>query len=289
MLTDCLLSYTTLCKHIPIASIYICREACVDCSVFAARTAESLCLNFLFCQHGHLTLEVAKQDAYTLSSQDILILSNKAAVRHLLLNHLSGVLVAIDVACKQSDLCTLCALMGKATPNLSAIEHHLRTHDGYTILHHNLQTQLFFSNLEKLSQAEQSEAALWKSLELLDPTDAFSAKSTLRQTPSVALANEVASYMRQHLDESLTISTLSVRFNASPTTLKKAFRQHFGQPIHAWLLEQRLQHAAFLLCNTSLSILDIAQEVGYRSVSQFSNAFSQYYGLPPGKYRKHSV
>ena len=68
--------------------------------------------------------------------------------------------------------------------------------------------------------------------------------------------------MVSHLSDPLTIDQLSARFRISPTALKDIFRQTYGRPIHQYLLEKRVQHAAELLHRSSLSIVDIAAAVG---------------------------
>ena len=48
------------------------------------------------------------------------------------------------------------------------------------------------------------------------------------------------------------------------------------------------REAAELLRDSSLSVLGVAQSVGYGSASQFSAAFHRQYGMTPAMYRKMS-
>ena len=98
----------------------------------------------------------------------------------------------------------------------------------------------------------------------------------------------VQEYMVSHLSDPLTIDQLSARFRISPTALKDIFRQTYGRPIHQYLLEKRVQHAAELLHRSPLSIVDIAAAVGYNSASQFGVAFKRRYQLTPSQYRRQS-
>ena len=152
------------------------------------------------------------------------------------------------------------------------------------------------ANLALLTPPEQSRYAVFKALELLY---LLSTHDLIAETPAAAPGNsnsaltqivqEVASYMRCHLDERLTIDGLSTRFGVSPTALKKEFRRLYGQPLHAWLQEQRLTQAARLLRESTMTVLEVAQEVGYSSTSQFSAAFVRRFGHAPGQYRRISV
>lgn len=47
-----------------------------------------------------------------------------------------------------------------------------------------------------------------------------------------------------------------------------------------------IRKAALLLEDPSLSILDIAMEIGYQSPSKFSTAFYNVYGVTPMQYRQ---
>ena len=99
---------------------------------------------------------------------------------------------------------------------------------------------------------------------------------------------QVQEYMVSHLSDPLTIDQLSARFRISPTALKDIFRQTYGRPIHQYLLEKRVQHAAELLHRSPLSIVDIAAAVGYNSASQFGVAFKRRYQLTPSQYRRQA-
>ena len=72
------------------------------------------------------------------------------------------------------------------------------------------------------------------------------------------------------------------------TTVKEGFRRLYGLPVHTWLQQRRMERAAELLRDSSLSVLGVAQSVGYSSASQFSAAFRRQYGMSPTVYRKMS-
>ena len=98
---------------------------------------------------------------------------------------------------------------------------------------------------------------------------------------------EVRDYMQNHLEEKLTISTLSNLFHISPTTLKSKFRLFYGMPIHRWLQAERMKRAEFLLQTSSSTVLEIAEAVGFSGVSQFNALFKQQFGVSPRQYRKN--
>ena len=54
------------------------------------------------------------------------------------------------------------------------------------------------------------------------------------------------------------------------------------------MLHCALDRAQELICTTRMPIQQIAQAVGYESMSQFNAAFKREYGMTPGQYRKMS-
>ncbi len=68
--------------------------------------------------------------------------------------------------------------------------------------------------------------------------------------------------------------------------LTELFRQRFGMPAYAYLVELRLEQARVSLANSALQIQYIADSAGYRNASDFSRAFRRRYGLGPRQYRQ---
>lgn len=70
--------------------------------------------------------------------------------------------------------------------------------------------------------------------------------------------------------------------------LKKGFKQLFGLPVHAYVIEQRLQAAYYLLESKQMNITTAAATVGYNKTSHFSAHFKRKYGKTPSAYFNHS-
>lgn len=100
--------------------------------------------------------------------------------------------------------------------------------------------------------------------------------------------NEICNYMEMHLDEKITIDYLCHKFYISPTTFKKYFRSIRGQPVYTWLSHKRMEKAAELLRCSSMTVLDVAQAIGYASLSQFNVAFKRHFNCTPRQYRNRS-
>ena len=83
-----------------------------------------------------------------------------------------------------------------------------------------------------------------------------------------------------------TIEELSNKYSIGLTTLKSCFKSVYGTSIGMYIKTYRIQYAATLLQQTSLSISDIAAAAGYENQSRFAAAFKKIMGSSPLKYRK---
>ncbi|MGH1346855.1 MAG: helix-turn-helix transcriptional regulator [Nannocystales bacterium] len=63
--------------------------------------------------------------------------------------------------------------------------------------------------------------------------------------------------------------------------LKAGFRALFGQPVFAYLRDQRMQKARELLSGRRHSVAEVALMVGYRNPSKFAAAFRKRFGIRP--------
>ena len=102
------------------------------------------------------------------------------------------------------------------------------------------------------------------------------------------LAMDIHKYLNDHLDQHITIESLSRQFCVNPTTIKTVFRETFGNSVAAHTREHRMEKAAGLLKESSLSLAEIATAVGYRNQSKFTQAFKESYGVLPKDYRAGS-
>jgi AraC family transcriptional regulator of arabinose operon len=94
-------------------------------------------------------------------------------------------------------------------------------------------------------------------------------------------------YLNQHFHEPVTVETLAATVALSPSRLAHLFKAQIGSSIVATLLDIRLRQAARLLLFTSLTIDEVAQQVGFQSIFYFSRRFKAHYGMSPSAYRQN--
>ncbi len=64
-------------------------------------------------------------------------------------------------------------------------------------------------------------------------------------------------------------------------TLKKGFKEIFDMPVYKYLHKIRMENAALLLQTSDILVSEVALNVGYDSLSSFSQAFTKFYGISP--------
>ncbi len=102
----------------------------------------------------------------------------------------------------------------------------------------------------------------------------------------VQLANQIAAYLAENMEQHVTIAELSKIFSVSDTHLKNIFKGVYGVPIYTYMRIQKMQSAAQLLIHTERSVAEIAYEFGYNNTSKFTAAFQKVMGETPSEYRK---
>ncbi len=85
------------------------------------------------------------------------------------------------------------------------------------------------------------------------------------------------------------IAELSRRLGVSPRKLNERFRAAFGVTLSDWRVDWRLNRARALLADSTLSIREISERLGYGAVSNFTNAFTKRFGMPPARYRSRGL
>jgi AraC-like DNA-binding protein len=99
-------------------------------------------------------------------------------------------------------------------------------------------------------------------------------------------AEEMARYVAQNYTAPLTAATLGRHVGLHPNYAMALFQRTFGTTLVKHLTEHRLSHAQRLLVTTTDSILAIAFDSGFGSLSRFNEAFRQSFGCTPREYRK---
>lgn len=95
---------------------------------------------------------------------------------------------------------------------------------------------------------------------------------------------KVVAILRERLVDPPTLDELGRLVGCSPFYLSRTFSGEMGMTISQYLRQLRLDRAAELLRSGDFNVTEAALEVGYNSLSHFSQAFHEQFGCCPGLY-----
>ena len=85
----------------------------------------------------------------------------------------------------------------------------------------------------------------------------------------------------------IEVNHLARQCHLSPSQFRRTFRRLLGKSPLQFILDVRLQAAADLLMDSSLSVTEIARRCGFNEPNYFTRQFRQHIGISPSEYRKH--
>jgi AraC-like DNA-binding protein len=99
----------------------------------------------------------------------------------------------------------------------------------------------------------------------------------------------VTQYILDYIGEPLTIQAVAQIHGVSGRTLMRLFRSQLGITFGTYLRIARVVKAVEMLTTPSVSIIEVAHNVGYNSPSSFSQAFRRLIGMSPQEYRRSLI
>ena len=94
------------------------------------------------------------------------------------------------------------------------------------------------------------------------------------------LIDSVFSFIRQHLNEEITLKRLEEEFFVSHEHISREFKKRTGQTVHQYILLQRLELSCRYL-RAGIPVTEIWQQCGFGSYSYYFQALKKHYGVTP--------
>lgn len=96
----------------------------------------------------------------------------------------------------------------------------------------------------------------------------------------------VRRYIDLHFKEALTLEQLAEEGHMNKYYLSHAFKREYGVSPINYMISRRIEESKYLLAETDLSMSQIAQLLGFSSLSYFSQVFRRTLGSSPMEYRQ---
>lgn len=95
----------------------------------------------------------------------------------------------------------------------------------------------------------------------------------------------ITPYILDNLSNSITVSELARQFVVSERQIARICYREYGMSAGEYIRSLQMIEAKRLLGQTDLSIVDVANQVGYADYYAFSKAFKRQEGMSPAKFR----
>ena len=101
-----------------------------------------------------------------------------------------------------------------------------------------------------------------------------------------AKLKKVVSYIHENLDRKLTLPELAALTDWNMYHFARMFKKYLHEPPYQYLQKARIEKAKLLIQDETLSVSQVALELGFENHSHFSQTFRKRVGLSPDAYRK---
>ncbi len=98
------------------------------------------------------------------------------------------------------------------------------------------------------------------------------------------LLNKATGYIAANIREPLRISQVSRACGVSESYLYKIFISGLSQTPKEYILKCKMEYAALLLKEQTMTVTQIARELGFANPNHFSNTFFKVMGIRPSRY-----
>jgi DNA-binding response OmpR family regulator len=129
-------------------------------------------------------------------------------------------------------------------------------------------------------------AEAWTLRQALDGTAAASSISAGPISNEQAIVNTTTQYLSDHLSDAPSQKHLARLIGVNEKRLTNAFRTLLGKTIHDYLRDQRMDRARMLLQDRTLTVAEIADQLGFSSPANFASAFRRQLGCSPVAFRQ---
>ena len=117
---------------------------------------------------------------------------------------------------------------------------------------------------------------------------ALSMQEQPQSIPGNSQCAAVRRYIDLHFKDPLTLEQLSAEAHINKYYLSHAFKREYGISPIQYMINRRIDESKYLLAETDLSMSQIAQLLGFSSLSYFSQVFRKTQGITPMAFRQSS-
>lgn len=103
-----------------------------------------------------------------------------------------------------------------------------------------------------------------------------------------SVVDRAVRYMEEHLADESCLVQAATAASITPQHLARRFQVELGVSPSEWMWRLRLERASDFLLYSGLSVQDVSQRCGFKTIQHFTRRFHQHYGQTPARYRRTS-
>ena len=98
------------------------------------------------------------------------------------------------------------------------------------------------------------------------------------------IVSNVKRYIREHVEEHLSLNEVAAVFGISPNYLSQLFKKYNDTGYNDYVTQCKIDEARKLLGSGSYKVYEVAERLGFESAFYFSKVFKKVVGVPPTEY-----
>lgn len=126
-------------------------------------------------------------------------------------------------------------------------------------------------------------------LQMLGLVNVMAAHQKAGYDPEEQLINKAKFLLQESLQSSVNVEQLAQQLPMGYSKFRKLFKAFTGQSPNQYHLNLKLEKARELLLSTTLSVSEIAYQIGFESVFYFSRLFKKKYDVSPKLFREEHL
>lgn len=140
--------------------------------------------------------------------------------------------------------------------------------------------------IQKIHENQKKETLLQYGTQWLSQQHKNAEKVQEKKRTPEQLIQEVSGYVMEHLSSpELTVQSIAHQYYINEDYLSRLFKRIEGISLNKFIIQQRMNLAAQLLEDESLSASAVATQVGFQNYPYFTAVFKKYFGCTPTEFR----
>jgi len=110
----------------------------------------------------------------------------------------------------------------------------------------------------------------------------------VKQDSTHKLIRTIKELIEKEYSQDISLDSIAETVYLSPSYLSYLFKKETGLSLIRYITQVRMEKAVELLTSTNMKIVDIYEQLGFRSATYFIQTFRHMYGVTPAKFREGS-